>query len=196
MIALLNGRLVSKTPETAIVDVGGVGYELFIPLSTYYGLPKEDSRVSLHTITVIRDDTIELYGFLTHKEKRLFRLLISVTGVGPRLARNILSGLSVDRLVESIGKEDLGALKRLPGVGKKTAQRLIVELKDRLGAEGDGAYFGQRLKPRLKDDVVSALKNLGYRAKEAEDAVYRAQKAVSEDDFKALLKQALKILAE
>ncbi len=193
MIALLCGRLVSKTPDSAIVDVGGVGYEVFIPLSTYYGLPKENGRVSFHTITIIRDDTIELYGFLTPEEKRLFRLLISVTGVGPRLAKNILSGVSIEKLIESIRGEDVTALKRLPGVGKKTAQRVIVELKDKLkeGAERKE----ERVEQGLKEDVVSALRNLGYRLREAEEAVEEATKSAGKD-FKSLLKEALKRLSE
>ncbi len=194
MIALLEGRLVSKTPDSAIVDVGGVGYEVFIPLSTYYGLPKESGRVSFHTITVIRDDTIELYGFLTQEEKRIFRLLVSVTGVGPKLARNILSGLSIERLVESIRDEDVAALKRLPGVGKKTAQRVVMELKDRL-KEGPRRRE-KRVEGGLEEDVVSALRNLGYRLREAEEAVEEAAATGDTQDFKALLKGALKRLSE
>ncbi len=194
MIALLHGRLVSKTPDSVIVDVGGVGYEVFIPLSTYYGLPKESGRVSFHTITVIRDDTIELYGFLTPEEKRLFRLLISVTGVGPKLARNILSGVSIEKLTESIRSEDVSALKRLPGVGKKTAQRVIVELKDKLRDARERKK--ERVERGVRDDVVSALRNLGYRLKEAEEAVEEATAVVPQRDFKALLKEALRRLSE
>ncbi len=200
MIARLTGRLVAKEPGRIVVDVHGVGYELFIPFSTFYQLPDLGREVSLHTFTHVRDDAIQLFGFSSAEEKALFELLGSVQGIGPRLATNILSGAPVEDLVPAIADGDLGRLKAIPGVGRKTAERLVVELKDKVRqvplaraaaqpvpAEADAA-LGQ---------VVSALVNLGCSRKEGLRAAEAARAALGpEADFEKLVKQALRHLSD
>jgi len=176
MIASVNGRLIFKSPESVVVDCGGVGYEVFIPLSTYYKLPDKDGQVLLKTLTFIKDDSIQLYGFFTQEEKSLFTLLISISGIGPRLARNILSGTTVDGLIAAVVKGDAAALCALPGVGKKTAERVILELKDKLKEPGKKEKGAAEAVSPVLSDVISALKNLGYREKEAELAAEKARK--------------------
>ncbi len=198
MIALLNGKLVTKTTDSVIVDVGGVGYEVFIPLSTYYKLPEPESPVTLRTHTYIKDDSIQIYGFLSAEEKEVFQHLLCVSGVGPRLARNILSGISVEDLVTSITRGDLAKVNSIPGVGAKTAQRLVLELKDKLKAMAARSY--KALEPDITDtiagDVVSALINLGYRQPQAESAVKKARTKLGPDlGFEELLKESLKMLS-
>ncbi len=200
MIAHINGRLIFRSPESVVVDVGGVGYEVCIPLSTYYRLPDLNETVALNTVTFIKDDTIQLYGFLTVEEKDLFMMLISVSGVGPRLARNILSGTSVDELVSIIAGGDVAALKRLPGIGKKTAERVILEIKDKVGPSRKTEALEAAGMPQMDStvsDVVSALKNLGYRTADAEDAAQRAKKGCPEGaGFEDLFKAALRMLSK
>jgi Holliday junction DNA helicase RuvA len=200
VIARLTGRLAAKEPGRIVVDVQGVGYEVFIPFSTFYHLPDLGRDVSLHTFTHVRDDAIQLYGFSSLEEKALFEMLGSVQGIGPRLATNILSGAPVEELVPAIADGDLGRLKAIPGVGKKTAERLVVELKDKVrqvaaargavqavAAEADGA-LGQ---------VVSALTNLGCTRKEALRAAEAARASLGpEADFESLIKQALRHVAD
>ena len=200
MIARLTGRLAAKEPGRIVVDVHGGGYELFIPFSTFYTLPDLGREVSLHTFTHVRDDAIQLYGFSSAEEKALFEMLGSVQGIGPRLATNILSGAPVEELVPAIADGDLGRLKAIPGGGRKTAERLVVELKDKVRqvplaraatqpvpAEADAA-LGQ---------VVSALVNLGCSRKEGLRAAEAARAALGpEADFEKLVKQALRHLSE
>jgi len=200
MIARLTGRLAAKEPGRIVVDVHGVGYELYIPFSTFYQLPDLGREVSLHTFTHVRDDAIQLFGFSSPEEKALFELLGSVQGIGPRLATNILSGAPVEELVPAIAEGDLGRLKAIPGVGRKTAERLVVELKDKVRqiplaraaaqpvpAEADAA-LGQ---------VVSALVNLGCSRKEGLRAAEAARAALGPDaDFEKLVKQALRHLSD
>ena len=200
MIARIAGRLAAKEPGRIVVDVHGVGYELFIPFSTFYQLPDLGGNVSLHTFTHVRDDAIQLFGFWSPEEKALFELLGSVQGIGPRLATNILSGAPVEELVPAIADGDLGRLKAIPGVGRKTAERLVVELKDKVRqvplvraaaqpvpAEADAA-LGQ---------VVSALVNLGCSRKEGLRAAEAARAALGPDaDFEKLVKQALRHLSD
>src|SRR3989338_6915409 len=158
MIALLSGRLLYKSTERVVVDVGGVGYEVFIPLSTYYQLPDENGDLRLNIHTHLRDDAIQLFGFLTREELSVFQLLIGVTGVGPKLARNILSGISVDELVLSIAHGDKDRLSAIPGIGAKSAERLILELKDKvrdLAAKTAVKAGPLREKDSLSSDVVS-----------------------------------------
>lgn len=200
MIALLSGRLLYKSPESVVVDVGGVGYEVFIPLSTYYQLPGENGDLRLNIHTHLRDDAIQLFGFLTREELSVFQLLIGVTGVGPKLARNILSGISVDELVSSIAGGDRDRLSAIPGIGAKSAERLILELKDKvrdLAAKTAVKAGPQREKDSLSSDVVSALNNLGYRNVQAEEAVKRAKERLGPGyGFEALLKESFKGLAK
>jgi Holliday junction DNA helicase RuvA len=198
MIAHLNGRLIHKSTESVIIDANGVGYELFIPLSTYYNLPEEREPVTINVYTHLKDDAIQLFGFLTLEEKEVFRLLISVSGIGPKLARNILSGVAVPDLVASIAEGDKARLSSIPGIGGKSADRLIVELKDRVAAlSAAHAASGLTVTEPVTEDVVSALGNLGYKQGQAEDAVKKARAAVEDGaDFEALFKEALKRLAK
>ncbi len=174
MIGRLTGILAEKQPPALLVDVGGVGYELEAPLSTFYDLPESGAQVTLFTHLVVREDAHLLYGFAREAERRLFRVLLKVSGVGPRMALAILSGMTADEFARSIESDDTTALTRLPGIGKKTAQRLIVEMRDRLD-EGD---FGAALAPGASApaggdandavaDATSALVALGYRPAEA-----------------------------
>jgi Holliday junction DNA helicase RuvA len=203
MIARLRGRLVSKQPGQVVVDVGGIGYRLFVPLSTYYQLPPTEQEVSLRVFTHVRDDAIHLYGFHTLDERVTFELLTGVSGIGPRLASNILSGISVEELSAAILEADLPRLKAIPGVGRKTGERVILELKDKIlevARTEEGALQPQpRTGPdQMLDDVVSALMNLGCHRKEATRAAEAAREATggAGTDFEKLVKEALKLLAE
>lgn len=171
MIARLTGILEEKTPEQLIIDVNGVGYQIFVSLQTFYRLPELRDRVSLYVYTYLREDALQLYGFLEEKEKVTFLLLKSVTGVGPRLALNILSGIPVDELEGALRTRDLTRLIAVPGVGRKTAERLIVELREKVGTVDNGQVGvpGEHL--ALSTEAVSALVNLGYRRTEAEKIV-------------------------
>lgn len=202
MIALLNGKLINKSTDYVVVDVGGVGYELCIPLSTFVELPECGSPVTLNVYTHLREDAIQLYGFLTQGEKDLFKTLITVSGVGPRLARNILSGINVDELVGAISSSDKALLSTIPGVGAKSAERLILELKDKVkafirsGTAGTPAESSTAAEP-VVTDVASALENLGYKNAKAVEAVKKARAKLAEtDDFEPLFKEALKILSK
>ncbi|RMG71729.1 MAG: Holliday junction branch migration protein RuvA [Nitrospirae bacterium] len=186
MISTLKGKLLKRSPEKVVVDVSGVGYEVKVPLSTLSELPPEGSPVFLYVHTSLRDDAIELYGFSKEEDRELFRKLLTVTGVGPRLALNILSGSSAKDLVHAIEQEDLGLLTRLPGVGRKTAQRILFELKERLpSAEAEV--------DRASMDALSALVNLGYKKSQASEAVKRAYNN-GHRDVETILKEALKYL--
>jgi Holliday junction DNA helicase RuvA len=201
MIALLNGRLVRKTTESVIVDVGGVGYELFIPLSTYYDLPETGGAVKLNVYTHIKEDALQLYGFATDREKDVFELLISVSGVGPKLARNILSGVAVEEFIAALSEGDKARLNAIPGIGAKTADRLIVELRDKVlalkpMAAGPGRQ-GSAAGDAVTIDVVSALANLGYRNSHAEDAVRKARASLDPGfGFEVLFKESLRAIAK
>lgn len=199
MIALITGRLVSKSPGSVIVDVGGVGYHANIPLSTFYGLPDEGSLVTLHIHTHVREDALQLYGFITEREKELFLALVGVSGVGPKLALNVISGLPLDTLVDAIARSDDRKVATIPGIGPKTAARLVLELKDKvvpLGAPSSGPCTIGSLPNRQKDEAVSALVNLGYKKNMAEDAVRKVCASGGEGmSLEALIKDALKILS-
>ncbi|MBI5327472.1 MAG: Holliday junction branch migration protein RuvA [Deltaproteobacteria bacterium] len=198
MIAHVKGKIIHKSPESVIIDVAGVGYEVHIPLSTYYKLPEMEEYVSLNTYTHIREDAMQLYGFFTQREKEIFQLLIAVSGVGPRLARNILSGIPADDLASAISSADIARLKAIPGIGGKTAERLVVELKDKMtavsGVRGQGS--GVRGDDGMSRDVYSALVNLGYKGPVADRAIEKARKTNAEAaTFEILLKESLKVLA-
>ncbi len=169
MIGSLQGRITSKTPPQLTIDVGGVGYELEAPMSTFFHLPSVGQEARLLTHLVVREDAHVLYGFGSEEERRLFRSLLKVSGVGPKIALALLSGLSVEAFVRCVRGEDAAALTRVPGIGRKTAERLIVEMRDRLGgAEGDGAQSGPRPVPESpEDEAFNALLALGYKPAEA-----------------------------
>jgi len=193
----LSGTIIRKTTEAVVLDVGGVGYELAIPLSTYARLPDEDERVDLQVHTTLRDDSIKLYGFLTPGEKGLFRLFITVSGIGPKLARNILSGLSVEDLVKAISNEDKAKLRAIPGVGKKATERIIIDLRDKVFALDVPHTRGNIPKSAVADEVVSALLNLGYKASPAGEAVEMALERLGPElAFQDLLKESLREISK
>jgi Holliday junction DNA helicase RuvA len=196
MIAQLRGTLADKRPNQVLVDVGGVGYLVHIPVSTFYALGDLHSNVTLLIHTQVREDAISLYGFLSSREKHLFELLISASGVGPVLALKILSGMSVDDLVPAVRAGDLVRLTRIPGVGRKTAERMVVELRDKLAAMETPATARQPVATSgTASDVVSALLNLGYEQHAAEQAVERAGKDDLPESFEALLRATLQQLS-
>lgn len=182
MIALLTGRLAFKAPTHLALDVQGVGYEVFIPLNTYYGLPNLNETVSLSIHTHVREDAIQLFGFLTSQEKDAFVLLTSVSGIGPKLALSVLSFLSVSDLASAIRAADLEKLATVPGIGKKSAGRIALELKDKLTKLDPSSTVSSRLPGEGKldttfDDALSALVNLGYRPQEAKGALQQVKKS-------------------
>ena len=196
MIAHLHGRLLDKQPNRIIVDVGGVGYDVAVPLSSFYGLGEVGSDIVLRIHTHVREDTISLYGFASRLEQDLFERLISISGIGPKVALAVLSGIEPSELIRAIQRGDLARLTAIPGVGKKTSERIVLELKDRLprqevAAPREGAVEA----PPVRDDILSALINLGYHRPLAEKAVDAALKAVPDGDFERTLKQALRELA-
>lgn len=195
MIAQLAGALAYKSPEHLIVDVHGVGYQVFVSLNAFYRLPEPGAPIQLLVHTHVREDALTLYGFLDREEKELFLLLLGVSGIGPRLALNILSGSPAQELEEAIEAGDLVRLVAIPGVGKKTAERLLVELRDKikLVRAARGADDGRRA-TGLEAEAVSALVNLGYRRNEAERAV-KAACAAGANDLEAVIRTALKRVA-
>jgi Holliday junction DNA helicase RuvA len=193
VIGRLTGRLAEKSPDQLILDVAGVGYLIHIPLSTFYELPEAESPASLFIHTHVREDALALYGFLTERERSLFLLLISVAGIGPRVALTVLSGIPPAELVEALRTQDVRRLVAIPGVGKKTAERMVLELAEkvvRFAPETAGAPSAVV----SKDDVLSALVNLGYRRAEAERAVDTIARTGAPRDFGDYLKLALKKL--
>lgn len=197
MIAHLRGRVLRKSPQEVVVDVGGVGYRVAIPVSTFYRVGDEGDELSLRIHTQVREDTLALFGFLTAGEQEVFERLISVAGVGPKLAVSILSGIEVGDFVSALRGNDLARLTRIPGVGKKTAERLVLELKDKLPAivAGEAAVAEPSAGASPKDDLLSALGNLGYSRPEVERAVDRALNADPAGRFEDLLRRALQLVA-
>jgi len=195
LISHLRGRLLRKDTQEAVVDVGGVGYRLTIPLSTFYRLGADGDEVSLLTYTHVREDALALYGFLTAREQALFERLIAVSGVGPKLAVNILSGIEAPELVDALRTSDVARLTRIPGVGKKTAERLVLELRDKM--EGLAIPSEAPSAPRSgpKDDLLSALVHLGYSRPEAERAADRALREDGGGRFEDLLRRTLRLLS-
>lgn len=198
MIATITGKLTHKSIDYLIIDVGGVGYQLFVPLSTYYKLTEEKSTVSLNTYLNVREDALLLYGFWTMDEKNIFLKLISISGVGPKLALSILSGISTADLINAVQVDDIAKLTTIPGVGKKTAERLALELKDKLkklelSGAGSGIHVGVS---GIYEDVLSALVNLGYKQNAAESALKIVIKeAGGEKTLEKLLKMTLNVLS-
>ncbi len=193
MIGRLTGRVAAKTPDQVLLDVGGVGYQVHIPLSTFYELPDAEAPASLWIHTHVREDALALYGFLTERERTLFLLLLGVTGIGPRVALTVLSGIPPAELVAALRAQDVRRLVAVPGVGKKTAERMVLELAEKV-ASLPGEAPAKAPAAVAADDVVSALVNLGYRKAEAERAVEAAARAGGSADFGGFLKEALRRL--
>jgi holliday junction DNA helicase RuvA len=195
MIGLLRGTLIEKRPNQVLIDVGGVGYQVTIPLSTFGGLTTLHSPVTLLIHTHVREDQLALFGFLTAREKQCFELLISASGVGPSLALKILSGMGVEDLAPAIRSGDLARLVQIPGVGRKTAERIVVELREKFAAEETVAGAAKPVtKTQLEADVSSALVNLGYDNRLVERAVEEARRKTSASEFEGLLRASLQVL--
>lgn len=197
MIAYINGRLISKDSGSVIIENNGIGYEISIPLSTLYNLPNDHENVSLYIHVHVKDETLTLYGFYTLLEKRLFLMLISVAGIGPRLAINILSGIGPEELLNAIAEEDISRLCRIPGIGKKTAQRIILELKEKSKEmiSLEGIKYPDKKDEFIVKDAISALINLGYPEDTAEIAIKKVTSHVKDLTLETLIKESLKILA-
>ena len=199
MIAHLHGTLLKKTTHCIIIANAGIGYEVFVPLSTFYTLPEINEELSLHIYTHVREDAILLFGFQTPLEKDIFLMLISVSGIGPKLAINILSGIGPDDLLGAIARKDAVRLQSIPGVGKKTAERIALELGEKAQImAGDTKPTVPRavfdVDKKILDDAVSALLNLGYSAKISRNAVERAHSGAEDMTLESLIKAALKVL--
>lgn len=203
MIAYLSGKLLEKQANTIIIDVGGVGYEVTIPLSTFYELGEIGADVDMRIHTVVREDAFALFGFKTLREKELFLLLISVSGIGPKSAVTALSGMSADEIIAAIRQNNLARLNSIPGVGKKTAERLVIELRDKIAklsglaseemkAEGIPQTSGET----VYDDALSALVNLGYQRNSAEKVLKQAMQEGTEMSVQKLLRKSLQLLAK
>ena len=207
MIAHLSGTLLSKQATSVILDVGGVGYEITIPVSTFYDLDEEGSIVKLRIYTHVREDALQLYGFKTARERELFMRLISVSGIGPKLGITLLSGMSADEMIASIRTNNLARLTLIPGVGRKTAERLVMELRDRV-ASLSSAQLEEELGAKTpegaalptedstRSDVLSALLNLGYQRSSAEKAVTAALDEGGDISVESILRRSLRKLAK
>ena len=201
MIAFLSGKLLEKQANTAIIDVGGVGYEVSIPLSTFYELGDLGSDVQLRIYTYVREDAIQLFGFKTNRERELYLRLISVQGVGAKSGITMLSGMSADEIISAIRSNNVASLTTIPGVGRKTAERLVIELRDKVGeVAADGSPLDQG-RPAVAadeafDDALSALINLGYQRNLAEKALNQAAQEGTENSVQKLLRRGLQILAK
>jgi len=207
MIAHLSGTLLSKEPNAVILDVGGVGYEVTIPISTFYDLEEPGSNVKLRIYTHVREDALQLYGFKTLRERELFMRLISVSGIGPRLGITLLSGMSAEEMIGSIRTNNLARLTLIPGVGRKTAERLVMELRDKVAALsspeteeqlGETAARGATVttEDSMRSDVLSALLNLGYQRGTAEKAVTGALDEGGDISVESILRRSLRKLAK
>lgn len=195
MIAHLRGTLLVKHPNQAIVETGGVGYEVTISVPTFSELPSAGAGVALHIHTHVREDALSLYGFLRLAEKQLFEKLLTVSGIGPKLAITILSGMPADEMVGAIRGGDVARLTRIPGIGKKTAERMVLELRDKLPATGAAEVSVTQATP-MEEDVISALVNLGYQRGAAEKALQAAAARAGKgpQNFEALFREALAAL--
>jgi holliday junction DNA helicase RuvA len=196
MIAHLRGKLLAKHPNQAIVETAGVGYDVTISVPTFSDLPAAGSEVALHIHTHVREDVIALYGFLRPSEKLLFEKLISVSGIGPKLAVTILSGMAADEMVSAIRSNNVAQLTRVPGIGKKTAERMVLELRDKLPEAGPSAVAAAPPMNAIEEDVLSALVNLGYQRPVAEKALAIAGKNGAGKSFDALFRETLAALSK
>jgi len=198
MIAQIRGHLIQKDPGSVIVEAGGIGYQLFVSLTTFYGLPDLNQAVTLHTHTHVREDLLQLFGFSTLLEKELFQILIGVSGIGPRLALNILSGISPEDLLHSLDRRDMDRLLCVPGIGRKIAERMFIDLQEKARKIGSRWSLPSPEKPSLEgvaEDVISALLNLGYKRSQAEKAVESVLQQNPHLPLEKALKASLKILA-
>jgi Holliday junction DNA helicase RuvA len=187
MIGSLKGKLISKRPDAVLIDINGVGYVVSVPLSILSNLPGIGNEIFLYIHTHVREDSLQLFGFTSEEEKKIFTTLLGIAGVGPRMALNVLSGMSQNDFLKAIETEDVGLLCRIPGLGKKTAHRLILELREKLPASGGEA------KDRLFEDTLSALINLGYKRNIAVECLDKAYR-MGFDDIESLLRETLKQL--
>ena len=198
MIALIRGHLIQKNPGYVLVETNGIGYQLFVSLTTFYDLPESEQNVVLHTHTHVREDLLQLYGFSTLLEKELFQILIGVSGIGPKLALNILSGITPPELVHSLGSGDMDRLLSIPGVGRKTAERMILDLKEKAQKIQSREAFprmDRRPPDEMAEDVVSALVNLGYKKGQAEKAVESILRQTPDITLERALKASLTVLS-
>jgi Holliday junction DNA helicase RuvA len=193
MIGRLAGLLLEKNPPQVLLDVGGVGYEVDVPMSTFYNLPKIGEKVSLFTQQIVREDAHLLYGFATEAERATFKQLLKVSGVGPKVGLAVLSGMSVNDLAEAVAMQESGRLTKVPGIGKKTAERLLLELKDKLKVDIRIAVGGEAARPTSAADILNALMSLGYNEKEAQYAIRELPKDATVSDG---IRQALKLLSK
>jgi Holliday junction DNA helicase RuvA len=192
MIGRLAGILLEKNPPQILLDVQGVGYELDVPMSTFYNLPALNEKVVLHIQMIVREDAHLLFGFLTHEERVAFRQLLKISGVGPKLALSVLSGLSLGDLAHAVANKNAARLTKIPGVGKKTAERLLLELQGKFSVSGTATVQGAPI-PSSSNDIVNALQALGYNDKEADWAAKQLPKDASVSDG---IRQALKLLSK
>jgi Holliday junction DNA helicase RuvA len=195
MIAHLRGKLLTKHPNQAIVETAGVGYDVAISVPTFSDLPSPGSEVALHIHTHVREDQIALYGFMRPAEKALFEKLLTVSGIGPKLAITILSGMAADEMTGAIRSNDIAKLTRIPGIGKKTAERMVLELRDKL-PKGEADTTAATIMNPIEEDVLSALVNLGYQRLMAEKALTVAAKNSSNKSFEAMFRETLTVLSK
>ena len=201
MIGRIRGILVDKKPPEIQVDVGGICYEVQVPMSTLYQLPEVGKELNLHTHFVVREDAQLLYGFFEEKDKSMFRSLIKINGVGPKMALGILSSMEADEFVRAVRSNDINAMVKMPGIGKKTAERLLIEMRDRLsdwdgGSKGSSAPSAASLSTSITNDAETALVSLGYKPQQAAHAIAQVLKANPEiEDSEQLIRQSLKSMA-
>jgi Holliday junction DNA helicase RuvA len=195
MIAHLRGKLIAKHPNQAIVETGGVGYDVTISIPTFSDLPGVGGEVALHIHTHVREDALALYGFLRSAEKTLFEKLLTVSGIGPKLAITILSGMAADEMTAAIRGNDLARLTKIPGIGRKTAERMVLELRDKLPAQTDAESISKPAMSSVEEDVLSALVNLGYQRPVAEKALAAIHKN-GQASFDAIFREVLGALAK
>jgi holliday junction DNA helicase RuvA len=195
MIAHLRGKLLAKQPNQVIVETGGIGYDVTITVPTFAELPQIGTEIALHIHTYVREDVLALYGFLRPEEKQLFEKLISVSGIGPKLAVTILSGMPADEMVASIRHNDIARLTKIPGIGRKTAERMVLELRDKLPPLGAEAVTEIPTLTADEEDVLSALTNLGYQRAAAEKVVTAIAKNGKKGSFETMFREALASLA-
>lgn len=196
MIAHLRGRLISKHPNQAVIETSGVGYDVTISVPTFAELSQVGTEVSLHIYTHVREDTLALYGFGRLEEKHLFEKLLTVSGIGPKLAITILSGMAADEMVGAIRGNDVARLTRIPGIGKKTAERMVLELRDKLPPDGAEAVKEIPSLTAIEEDVLSALTNLGYQRAAVEKAVATVAKKGKGNSFEAMFREAMGTLSK
>ncbi|HEX8709861.1 MAG TPA: Holliday junction branch migration protein RuvA [Pyrinomonadaceae bacterium] len=207
MIAHLSGKILAKQATSVILDVGGVGYEVTIPLSTFYDLEDAGESIQLRIYTHVREEALQLFGFKTARERELFLQLISVSGIGPKLGITMLSGMSADEIIASIRSNNLARLTSIPGVGRKTAERLVIELRDKIAAlsspaleeefaGGNGARSAAQTEDAVRDDALSALLNFGYQKASAEKAITTAIQEGGDITVEVILRRALRLLAK